>query len=168
MPGVARRQLTFLASPRKVSQRRRPQSRRPCGLPSATRNDRPLRNSGSLVQIAKGSVCARPQTVLADCSGRSCVARRLLWGPRVAHNHSLPGEGRGPSLQTSNWVPDQIRDDSPFVFGRRAATWGPHASRKGGRGFAYVPADISACRAGSRCSGFPKAEQTREGSARTV
>ena len=35
LPGVARRLLTFLASPRKVSKRRRPRSRWPFGLPSA-------------------------------------------------------------------------------------------------------------------------------------
>src|SRR5450830_2055294 len=34
LPGVARQLLTFLASPRKVSKRRRPQKPGPCGVPS--------------------------------------------------------------------------------------------------------------------------------------
>jgi len=33
LPGVARQPLTFLVSPRKVSKRRRPRSRSPCGVP---------------------------------------------------------------------------------------------------------------------------------------
>ena len=84
MPGVARRLLTFLASPRKVSKRRRPEVRRPgksAGVPSVTRNDRPLRNSGSNGYCAKGFVCARPQIVLADYSCRFCVTQRLSSGP---------------------------------------------------------------------------------------
>ena len=112
-PGVARRQLTFLASPRKVSQRRRPQVRRPdgkaVGVPCAAHKRGPLRNSGSNGQHGCAYFCARPQTVLADPS-RVCSAfgkplhllparqalmsagtsakplppLRLSWGPLVA------------------------------------------------------------------------------------
>src|SRR5450830_1558131 len=38
MPGVARQLLTFLASPRKVSKRRRPLGRSPFGVPGAGRH----------------------------------------------------------------------------------------------------------------------------------
>ena len=81
LPGVARRLLTFFASPKKVSKERRPEVRRPFGFPCVTRNDRPLRNSGSWMRRAIGPVCARPQTVLAECPCRFCVTRRLSSGP---------------------------------------------------------------------------------------
>ena len=50
LPGVARRLVTFFALPKKVTKERRPEVRRPrksAGMPCVTRNDRPLRNSGS-------------------------------------------------------------------------------------------------------------------------
>ena len=50
VPGVARRLVTFFASPKKVTKERRPEVRRPrksAGMPCVTRYDRPLRNSGS-------------------------------------------------------------------------------------------------------------------------
>ena len=85
MPGVARRQPTFFASPKKVGKERRPEVRRRYAVPSVTRNDRPLRNLGSNKYLATGLVCARPQTVLADGPCRFCVTRRLSSGPcRIA------------------------------------------------------------------------------------
>ena len=104
MPGVARRLVTFLASPRKVSKRRRPEVHRPAKArgtfrkalhgfpvqqahpmgretPASPRNDRPLRNSGSNRHCAKGRDHARPQTVLADTSCHFCVTQRLSSGP---------------------------------------------------------------------------------------
>ena len=127
-PGVARRQPSFFASPKKEGKERRPQVRRPCGLPCAARKRGPLRNSGSNAQHGFVAFCARPQTVLADYSGRSCAfgnplhripARqalmsagtsakplpplRLSWGPRVAAR--LP-QSKG------NVVPDLVRDPS--------------------------------------------------------
>ena len=80
LPGVARRQVTFLASPRKVTKRRRPEVRRPgksAGVPCVTRNDGPLRNSGSNSYRAIGYVCARSQTVLADYPRRFWFGRRV-------------------------------------------------------------------------------------------
>ena len=84
-PGVARRQLTFLASPRKVSQRRRPQVRRPDDeavgvpfgircigfrfsrreamlreIPASPHKRGPLRNSGSKLCRARGFVLCSP------------------------------------------------------------------------------------------------------------
>ena len=104
MPGVARRLVTFFASPKKVTKERRPEVRRPARArgalrkalhgfpvrqarpmgretPASPRNDRPLRNSGSKLCLAKGFYRARPQTVLADFSCRFCVTRRLSSGP---------------------------------------------------------------------------------------
>ncbi len=59
------------------------QQARPMGreTPASPRNDRPLRNSGSWLHCAKDFVCARPQTVLAECPCRFCVTRRLSSGP---------------------------------------------------------------------------------------
>ena len=80
VPGVARRQLTFLASPRKVSQRRRPQVRRPSG--ALRYSSRPAAAQlGREFITPRVPVSSRPQTVLADCPGRACVAQRLAWGP---------------------------------------------------------------------------------------
>ena len=100
-PGVARRQPSFFASPKKEGKERRPQVRRPCGLPCAARKRGPLRNSGSNVQHGCACFCARPQTVLADPSRICSAARRLSWGPRVAAR--LP-QSKG------NVVPDLVRD----------------------------------------------------------
>ena len=95
LPGVARRQVTFFASPKKVGKERRPEVRRRCAVPCVTRNDRPLRNSGSIVYRTNGFVCARPQTVLADYSCRFCVTRRLSSGPgRFATTVALPRHSR--------------------------------------------------------------------------
>ena len=89
--GVARRQVTFLASPRKVTKRRRPEVHRPgksAGVPCVTRIDGPLRNSGSNGYRARGHVCARPQTVLAD------IPRRFWFGRRVPRDAKpLPNLG---------------------------------------------------------------------------
>ena len=52
-PGVARRQPTFFASPKKVSKERRPQVRRPYGLPCAAHKRGPLRKSGSWLRWRK-------------------------------------------------------------------------------------------------------------------
>ena len=73
-PGVARRQVTFLAPPRKVTKRRRPLVRRPLGLPCAARHAGRLRNS------PLAAAQPRTQTVLADCPRRDCAARRLTRG----------------------------------------------------------------------------------------
>ncbi len=98
-PGVARRLLTFFASPKKVSKERRPQVRRPdgsaVGVPCATRHDRPLRNSGEMKEAREVAVGSRPQTVLADCPGRACVAQRLSWGPRSINHDCRPGFSPG-------------------------------------------------------------------------
>ena len=106
MPGVARRQPTFFASPKKVGKERRPEVRRPAKArgalrkalhgfpvrqarpvgretPASPRIDRPLRNSGSKLCLAKGFYCARPQTVLADFP----VASALL-----GDSHRGPGD----------------------------------------------------------------------------
>ena len=99
-PAVARRQLTFFASPKKVSKERRPQSRRHgircIGFRFGRRvpwDAKPLLHppllgpTGRCGTRARSGVsatgwnCARPQTVLADYSCRSCVARRLSSGP---------------------------------------------------------------------------------------
>ena len=101
-PGVARRLLTFFASPKKVSKERRPQVRRPdgsaVGVPCATRHDRPLRNSGEMKEAREVAVGSRPQTVLADCPGRACVAQRLSWGPRSINHDCRPGFSPGPKF----------------------------------------------------------------------
>ena len=60
VPGVARRLVTFFASPKKVTKERRPEVRRRfavpwfsrrkaalCETPASPQNDKPLRNSGS-------------------------------------------------------------------------------------------------------------------------
>ena len=60
LPGVARRQVTFFASPKKVGKERRPEVRRRCAVPCVTRNDRPLRNSGSWMHCAEGRVLCSP------------------------------------------------------------------------------------------------------------
>ena len=95
MPGVARRQLTFFASPKKVSKERRPQVRRPFGVPCATRHDRPLRNSGEIEGYKRFGVVLALRTVLADCPGRACVAQRLSWGPRSINHDCRPGFSPG-------------------------------------------------------------------------
>ena len=53
--GAARRQVTFLASPRKANQKKATPPHRPCGLPSVFRKDR-----------AAAELALRAQTVLAD------------------------------------------------------------------------------------------------------
>ena len=110
--GVARRQVTFLASPRKVTKRRRPEVHRPgksAGVPCVTRIDGPLRNSGSNGYRARGHVCARPQTVLAD------IPRRFWFGRRV------PRDAKPlPNLSDSNRDPVVSRPASHFSsFPRR-------------------------------------------------
>jgi hypothetical protein len=66
-PGVARQLVTFLASPRKVTKRRRPQVRRPFGLPFAAQSRGPLAKLGLVeLPVVADSHCARPQTLLAD------------------------------------------------------------------------------------------------------
>ena len=75
-PGAARRPVTFLVSPRKVTKRRRPPVRRSCGLPCAARRAGRLRNSPS-------RKAARAQTVLADFPRHDCAARRLSGGGKA-------------------------------------------------------------------------------------
>ena len=78
MPGVARRQPTFFASPKKVGKERRPEVRRPrksAGMPSVTRNDRPLRNSGSNRQLRERF---KPVLALRQSSRTPPVVSALL------------------------------------------------------------------------------------------
>ena len=84
MPGVARRLVTFLASPRKVTKRRRPEVRRPAKARGTLRySKRQAAAELGLVDalVQKVLFGARPQTVLADDPCRSCVTRRLSSGP---------------------------------------------------------------------------------------
>ena len=82
VPGVARRQLTFFASPKKVSKERRPQVRRRFAVPIAIQG-RPAgsQNSDSARPVQEVGFVARPQTCEPDGPGRLCIARRLSWGP---------------------------------------------------------------------------------------
>jgi len=72
-PGVARQLLTFLARPRKVSQRRPPHWTVPSGCPAL------LEATGGCGTHPRESP-ARTQTVLAESPCRSCVTRRLRKG----------------------------------------------------------------------------------------
>ena len=83
-PGVARQLLTFLASPRKVSKRRRPEVRRPAKTRGTLRysKQQAAAELGLVDMLAQMVVdSTRPQTVLAECPCRFCVTRRLASGP---------------------------------------------------------------------------------------
>ena len=87
---------------KKVTKEKHPRVRRPddkaVGVPCATRHDRPLRNSGEMKEAREVAVGSRPQTVLADCPGRACVAQRLSWGPRSINHDCRPGFSPGPKF----------------------------------------------------------------------
>lgn len=86
-PGVARQLVTFLASPRKVTKRRRPRVRRPFGLPFAAQSRGPLAKLGLVeLPVVADSHCARPQTLLADNPRGSCAARRLARVLPMSHS----------------------------------------------------------------------------------
>ena len=91
-PGVARRQPTFFASPKKVGKERRPQVRRPFGVPCAARKRGPLRNSWlENASVQKVAIVLATQTVLADDPRVCSAARRLSWGPgRIATGIAFP------------------------------------------------------------------------------
>ena len=83
-PGVARRLVTFLASPRKVTKRRRPEVRRPAKTRGTLRysKQQAAAELGLVDMLAQMVVdSTRPQTVLAECPCRFCVTRRLASGP---------------------------------------------------------------------------------------
>jgi len=82
--GVAPLPLTFLASPRKVSKRRRPRAVGNIGRPSGSlrfsqaRATRKTRARGW--NWCSFSGCARPQTLLADGPRVCCAAQRRTRG----------------------------------------------------------------------------------------
>ena len=79
--GVARRQPSFFASPKKERKERRPQVRRPSGSLRYSERQAAAELGLVVAMVQRVIVCARPQTVLADFPCRSCVARLLSWGP---------------------------------------------------------------------------------------
>ena len=88
-PGVARQLVTFLASPRKVTKRRRPRVRRPFGLLCAAQNRRPLAKLGLVeLLVVVDCGCARPQTLLADNPCESPKPRSVEGrSPRALFEH---------------------------------------------------------------------------------
>jgi hypothetical protein len=61
--GAARQLVTFLASPRKVTQRRRPQFRHPCGIPCVARQ------AGLPHKLARSASQPRAQTCSSEFPG---------------------------------------------------------------------------------------------------
>ncbi len=134
LPGVARRLLTFLASPRKVSKRRRPQSCRPdeetVGVLCATRI------SGAAAELVarigkntNGSVCARH----SDSPRRRLPAA----SPLLDGNNGDPGNALSmsprrrprPNLTLLNLDPRRRGDGTSLGCDHRKGQ-GPHESRR--------------------------------------
>ena len=108
-PGVARRLVTFFASPKKVTKERRPQSRRPddepVGVPCATRERRRLRNSRLEDALSPGvAIGARRSNSPRRNPFARSVAQRLVW-TRSKLLPTCPGAGRGPSCLGLSGVP---------------------------------------------------------------
>ena len=106
------------------------QQARPTGreTPATPRNDRPLRNSGSKLCIAKGFYCARAQTVLADDPCRSCVTRRHSSGPgryitTVALAVAVP-------RLTLKHLDSRLRGNDEIYLRSSRCDKGPHESRR--------------------------------------
>ena len=74
VPGVARRQLTFFASPKKVSKERRPQVRRP--LRAAHRN---TGTTGRFAKLGLGTTCARGWVCGSSSNMRTGKPRSSLY-----------------------------------------------------------------------------------------
>ncbi len=123
MPGVARRLLTFLASPRKVSKRRRPQVRRPAKTPGSLRCSR-VKAAAELVAriglITNGLVCARHSDSPRRLPLHSLRCSAPLMGTRVAHHDCHSGEGREP-IRFRTWIRDHGNRCIGFRFVRRKA-----------------------------------------------
>ncbi len=85
-PGAARQLVTFLVLPKKVTQRRRPQCTRACGVPSIAQKQAGLRNSTSRLRRSGFEQCS-PKPPLA-----SALSRRAHrgWGgtPSALQNNS--------------------------------------------------------------------------------
>ncbi len=100
LPGVARRLLTFLASPRRVSKRRRPQVRRPSGSLRCSRVKAAAELVARMSCSTNGFVCARHSNSPRRLPLHSLRCSATLMGTRVVHHHCRTGAG-----QCSTWVP---------------------------------------------------------------
>ena len=126
-PGVARRLLTFLASPRKVSKRRRPQVRRPSGS---------LRCSQTRAAAELGLVEELTPAVWFVLALRQSSRKAPAFAPLLSSSHGALVSLRRPRHECaryrSHWEPNSFRsktDASVVIRGTGKIATGPDESR---------------------------------------
>ena len=127
MPVVARRQVTFFASPKKVTKERRPEVRRPAKARGSLRySKRQAAAELGLVVVSRKRCCA--VLALRQSSRNAPVVSALLGDSHRDLGDLSPLSPRrrpGSKLTLFCLGPGLRRDDTCFIFGRRGTTGGP-------------------------------------------